>query len=130
MTKEYKLIVRFFKEVGFYNEFKEYCDHCRHDITDDMPFLENKENPIENLGSTSISHWMECKKGINLKHGNFYDHFRCWLFVFYPSYSQRYDRLSDYFMKHTYDIISNYIDKEKRTMKIEYEKIRKDSFDF
>ena len=55
MTYGYKLIVRYFKEVGFYEEFKEYCNtsyvggrRCH------ANFREDEIDPLKNFGCTSI----------------------------------------------------------------------------
>lgn len=118
MTYGYKLIVRYFKEVGFYEEFKEYCNtsyvggrRCHRN------FREDEIDPLKNFGCTSISNWVENTKGIRFTSGNLYDHFKAWLFVFYPEF---YPKDSPYCCGNPSTKVLEHIDKDKRTVKIEY----------
>ena len=115
MTSGYKLIVRFFKEVGFYKEFLGYCKDPKRIHAN---FYDYEEDPLKNFGSTSISNWIEQTKGIRFTNGNLYDHFRAWLFVFYP---ESYPKHSPYCCGNPSSKLLEHIDKDKRTVKIEYE---------
>jgi hypothetical protein len=120
ISDEYKIIVRFFKEIGLYKEFKEYCHWCITCYVDGYYNFKTWETrPLKNFGSTQITHWLESEKGIKLKGGGFnlYDYFKAWLFTFYPNY---YDVSIE-----PYKDALKTINKEKRTIKIEFLKRKK-----
>ena len=117
---EYKIIVRFFKEIGLYREFKEYCHWCNTCYRGGCNFRTYKMNPLENFGCTQITYWLDGNKGIKLKDSKFnlYDYFKAWLFVFYPNYYGNNGK--------PYEDALKTIDIEKRTIKIEFIKNKKD----
>lgn len=117
---EYKIIVRFFKEIGLYKEFKEHCHWCIISNMRAYNFKTWKTNPLMNFGSTQITYWLDGNKGIKLKDSklNLYDYFEAWLFVFYPNYYTSGVKPCKNALK-TIDI-------EKRTIKIEFiKKVKK-----
>ena len=116
---EYKIIVRFFKEIGLYKEFKEYCHWCITCYMGSYNFKTWETNPLKNFGGTQITYWLDSHKGIKLKDKNFnlYDYFKAWLFTFYPKY---------YSDPYPYKDALKTIDIEKRTIKIEFIKNKKD----
>lgn len=119
---EYKIIVRFFKEIGLYKEFKEYCHWsitCY--VGGYYDFKTWETNPLKNFGFTQITYWLNCHKGIKLKGSRFnlYDYFKAWLFTFYPNYYGDSGQ--------PYKDALKTINKEKRTIKIEFiKKSKKD----
>ena len=118
---EYKIIVRFFKEIGLYKEFKEYCHWCNKCYMGSYNFKTWETNPLKNFGGTQITYWLDGNKGIKLKDSKFnlYDYFKAWLFAFYPNY------YSD--SGQPYKDALKTIDIEKRTIKIEFiKKSKKD----
>ena len=110
---EYKIIVRFFKEIGLYKEFKEYCHWCNKLYSGAYSFKTWETNPIRNFGGTQITYWLGREKGIKLKNKtlNLYDYFKAWIFTFYPNY---------YSDPYPYKDALKTIDIEKRTIKIEF----------
>lgn len=117
---EYKIIVRFFKEIGLYKEFKEYCHWCDKCYMGSYNFKTWETNPLKNFGGTQITYWLDSHKGIKLKDKNFnlYDYFKAWIFTFYPTY---------YSEPYPYKDALKTIDIEKRTIKIEFiKKSKKD----
>jgi hypothetical protein len=111
ITKEYKIIVRFFKEIGLYKEFKDYNNE-----EDTVKFHVDATDAITEFGKTSISHWLRRTRGIIVIGGNLYDYFKAWLYAFYPDlypYLVYYNTPSEYFLKR--------VDKKKKIIKIEYE---------
>ena len=110
MTEGYKLIVRFFKEIGLYNEFIAYNNSDKWYVSMFRPY---EEDPLKNFGNTSITHWLKDNKGITVKSGNFFDYFKAWLYVFYPDYYIRDTKPQEEFLKA--------VDKEKKIIEIEYE---------
>lgn len=112
---EYKIIVRFFKEIGLYKEFKEYCHWCdKCYVGGTYSFKTWEMSPLRNFGGTQITFWLEGHKDIKLKNNrlNLFDYFKAWLFVFYPNYY-------DIGVQPHKDALQT-IDKEKRTIKIEF----------
>lgn len=110
MSEGYKIIVRFFKEIGLYNEFKDYCDAHKYSGEN---FNVNTDNPLRSFGGTSVSYWIESNKGIRTLYGNLFDHFKAWLYIFYPDLYYYQDAPSSRMLDR--------IDKDKKTIKIEYE---------
>ena len=115
---EYKIIVRFFKEIGLYREFKEYCHWCITCYRGGYNFKTWETNPLKNFGGTQITYWLESHKGIKLKDKNFnlFDYFKAWIFMFYPNY---------YSEPYPYKDVLKTVNKEKRTIKIEFIKKNK-----
>jgi hypothetical protein len=110
----YKIIVRFFKEIGLYREFKEYCHWCNKCKMDTYNFKTYKQAPLSNFGSTKITRWLKNERNIELKDKNLnlYEYFKAWIFTFYPNY---YD-----VNVQPYKNALKTINKEKRTIKIEF----------
>lgn len=116
----YKIIVRFFKEIGLYREFKEYCHWCNMCKMDTYNFKTYKRDPLSNFGDTQITRWLKDKRNIELKDKNFnlYDYFKAWIFTFYPNYFS----VSGY----PYENTLKTINKEKKNNKNRiYKKVKK-----
>jgi hypothetical protein len=109
----YKLLCRFFKQIGFYKEFLEYQRNTKYRT---IPF--NSSKIIDDLGCSSITHWFRHEKNIDFKIGLFYA-FQKWLYVFYEEEYGAYIFYPASFFK---DDGSCVIDKDKKTIKLEYTK--------
>lgn len=109
----YKLLCRFFKLIGFYKEFLDYQKNTKYRT---IPF--DSSNIIDDFGCSSLSFWFRYEKKIDFKIGLFHA-FQIWLFVFYQEeYGASIIYPASYFK---YDG-SCVIDKDKKTIKLEYTK--------
>lgn len=110
----YKLLCRFFKQIGFYHEFLEYQRNTKYRT---IPF--DSSNIIDDFGCSSISFWFMHEKNINFKVGLYYA-FQKWLFVFYQ---EEYGAVIRY---HPTSYFNDdglcVIDKDKKTIKLKYTK--------
>lgn len=80
----YLLVCRFFKEIGLYHEFIEYQkDSMIIRKWYNKPLPQYTDNPVKDLGETSITNWMIAHKGIK-PYRNFIHSFKAWIRAFYP----------------------------------------------
>jgi hypothetical protein len=109
----YKLLCRFFKQIGFYYEFLEYQRNTKYRT---IPF--DSSNIIDDFGCSSITFWFIHEKNINFK-VSLYFAFQKWLFVFYQEeYGASIVFTNNYFNDDRLCVI----DKDKKTIKLEYTK--------
>lgn len=108
-SKGYKLLCRFFKEIGLYKEFLDYQRTQRQTVP------VNTENPFIALGNTSITSWLQTVKRIYVKH-KLYETFKLWVRELYPKEYERYHSPIIY----TYNLMNlseeDIINKETRTI--------------
>ncbi len=109
----YKLLCRFFKQIGFYHEFLEYQRNTKYYRT--IPF--DSSSIIVDFGCSSITHWFKHEKNIDFKIGLYYA-FRKWLNVFYQ---EKYGNNIIYPHSNK-DDDSCIIDRDKKTIKLKYVK--------
>lgn len=108
----FKLIVLFFKEIGLYSEFREFCTTSPKCDNFDMTL----EDPFRCFGRTTISNWLEKEKGIRPIE-TLYHSFVAWVWFFYRDYSYLYGRTEYPLTGRGYTI-----DIEKRKITINYYK--------
>lgn len=112
-TDGFRLIAMFFKEIGLYKEFREYCSTTPAFDNFDMTL----ENPFHCFGQTTITSWFNQKKHI-YPISTFYKAFQAWMWAFYPEFSEYYDGMYQPSESKGYSI-----DIQKRKITIKYEKI-------
>lgn len=126
-SKEYKVICRFFKEIGLYHEFiiyqkeanKHFKFHCQ-----TIPC--NTHNLYEDFASSSITIWIEKVYGVTIMY-SLYEVFIIWVrevymhkfkCLFFPKPPNGHDAYVD-------DIVDDIIDKKSRKIMIENLILRK-----
>lgn len=82
-SEGYKVLCRFFKEIGLY---KEFIDFQRKE-TINIPVDTN--NPVKALGNTSITYWIKKNKKIDFPY-RLYEVFKLYLLELFPTLWQMY----------------------------------------
>lgn len=113
-SPSYRLICRFFKEIGLY---KEFLDYQRYATSWEGVIQTNATNAFRVFGNSSITNWIKKNKHIYPKR-NFYESFKLWVNVFYPL---RYDDFTrDYYVREPSED-GCLINKNGKKITIEYE---------
>lgn len=84
-SKAYRIICRFFKELGLYKEFVEYQQGETHVGYPCNSIPTDTITPVRAFGRTSLTSWFEDAKGIIIK-PSLYEIFKMWIAEFYPEH--------------------------------------------
>jgi len=87
-SRAYRIICRFFKELGLYKEFVEYQRGETHVGYTCNSIPTDTITPVRAFGRTNLTLWFEDAKGIIIK-PSLYEIFKVWIEEFYPKHTDQ-----------------------------------------